>query len=354
MTPGGLRGLRIAALALAPVLAAQAERPVDTLRQAILDAATAGAVDPLATALSPLQAGSTTELDIALADATDAPLADCLAHIVRPPGVPLADWQALARWPGTCDRGDGEGRGAHLQLLDLDGDGRLDLVRETYVGGTGLFSQIELIRQRPDGFAWPPADVGDADARDTMTFSINGRGGDQAFDLIAIDGRIWIVYRDSAYAQDMLTLTRPFNAEPAQDGLRVRYAMRHRVAPQPGSQPSAPSLLAAVDQGLSALATRTGPAPACPERSDDAPRPWHGAGHYTFEFAATFALHHDGDCSEVTVINLLNSDHPAGGQSCCMAWVYDRQATQIAEIALTTERRLLAVDIVPASDIATP
>ncbi|MDR6991429.1 hypothetical protein [Luteimonas sp. 3794] len=185
-----------------------------------------------------------------------------------------------------------------------------------------------------------------------MTFSINGRGGDQAFDLIALDGRVLVVYRDSVYAEDTITLARPFAGPTAQDVVRVRYALRHRVAPQPADTAYPPALLAAVGRGLAGLAQHPGTAAACPERAGDAPRPWHGAGHYTFEYAAAFPVRYNGHCVEVAVVNLLSSYRAPGGQSCCMAWVHDRQGTQIAEIALATERRVLAVDRIPAPEDA--
>ena len=59
-------------------------------------------------------------------------------------------------------------------------------------------------------------------------------------------------------------------------------------------------------------------------------------------------MRHNGHCVEVAVVNLLSSYRAAGGQSCCMAWVHDSEGTQIADIALATERRVLAVDRIPA------
>lgn len=348
MSDAGLRALLVAALGVVSAAAPCAERPVDRLHQAILDAAANGVADPGEAAVSSLRAVEGTVIDVELMDEHGEPLSDCLARSNRPDGVSPADWRALAAWPGICERGDGEGRSARLHLIDLDGDGRLDLVRDTYVGGTGLFSQIELIRQGPDGFARPLTALDDADARDHMTFSINGRGADQAFDLIALDGRVLVVYRDSIYAEDTITLARPFAGPTAQDVVRVRYAMRHRVAPQAADTAYAPALIAAVDRGLAGLAQPPGTAAKCSERAGDAPRPWHGAEHYTFEYAAAFPVRHNGHCVEIVVVNLLSSYRAAGGQSCCMAWVHDRKGTQIADIPLTTERRVLAVDRIPA------
>ena len=337
----------IATVGFAPALAVCAASPADRLRAAILDAAAAGAPDPMDAALADRRHPDGIVLDLELADDQGEPIADCLAGHPRPPGVSPADWQALAAWPGLCDRGDAEGRSARLQLLDLDGDGRLDLIRETYLGGTGLFSQIELLRQRADGFASPRATRATVDTRDIATYSINGRGADQAFDLIDIEGQVLVAYRDSLYAEDTLTLAPPFAAPAAQDALRVRYAMRHRVAP-PSDDAPVSARVAAVDRGLDALARRDSTRRACPQRPGDAPRPWHGAGHYTFEYAAAFDVRHAGDCVEVAVVHLLNSDRAPGGRSCCMARVHDRHGQQVADIALVTDRRVLDVDIIPA------
>ncbi|MDC7805996.1 hypothetical protein PQS31_04060 [Luteimonas sp BLCC-B24] len=340
--------MAFAGLASAPTV--HAATPAEHVRAAILEAAGAGAPDPVDAALAARRHPGGVTLDVALADDEEAPVADCLAGHPRPHGVSPADWQALAAWPGLCVRGDGEGRSARLQLIDLDGDGRLDLIRDTYLGGTGLFSQIELVRQRADGFAPPPVTPDAVDAHDTAVFSINGRGADQAFERVDLNGQVFVAYRDSVYAEDTITLARPFDPA-AQEAVRVRYAMRHRVAP-PADDARPPALDAAVNRALAALARRGDVSRACPPRAGDAPGPWHGAGHYTFEYAATVAVRHAGDCVEVAVVNMLNSYRPPGGRGCCMAWVHDRSGRQIAGIALVTERRVLRIDIVPADPSA--
>ena len=254
-----------AGLASAPTV--HAATPAEHVRAAILEAAGAGAPDPVDAALAARRHPDGVTLDVALADDEEAPVADCLAGHPRPHGVSPADWQALAAWPGLCDRGDGEGRSARLQLIDLDGDGRLDLIRDTYLGGTGLFSQIELVRQRADGFAPPPVTPDAVDAHDTVVFSINGRGADQAFERVDIDGQVFVAYRDSVYAEDTITLARPFDPA-AQEAVRVRYAMRHRVAP-PADDARPPALDAAVNRALAALARRREPglSAACGRRT---------------------------------------------------------------------------------------
>ena len=128
----------LATVGIAPALAVCAASPADRLRAAILDAAATGAPDPVDAALADRRHPDGIVLDLELADDQGEPIADCLAGHPRPPGVSPADWQALAAWPGLCDRGDAEGRSARLQLLDLDGN-------RCQVGLDFIFEQAALL-----------------------------------------------------------------------------------------------------------------------------------------------------------------------------------------------------------------
>ncbi|SOD56733.1 hypothetical protein [Pseudoxanthomonas wuyuanensis] len=287
----------------------------------------------------------------------------------RPPQVPQEDWEHLLKFlqPQPADLFFSENGHIGFILIDLDEDGQRDLLVTVYVGGTGLFSQVLAYRRDPDhGFVAAvhseyPEDAG---------YSINGRGGDQQIALVRLDGRTYLAYRDSHYGQDLLTLHRPLEHDAATGfaapALQLKYRHTHTLAPEhaDGDNDTTPrdtKLDAAIARQLQRLAQarRNGKElsdAACPSPADANPEdgnawPWRDAGHYTFEFVEEFPVRVDDRCYSASIVHFLSS-YRMSYESCCSLWLYSAPGEQIAELPLSSQRQLFAIDIVSQSATA--
>jgi len=334
------------------------------LREAILETARNDQTDPVQAVFDHLRDGTGVGIELALTDENRQPIEPY--DLVCPDGLAETDCKALLDYvSGAGDEYDGEGHSLDLILIDLDGDGLRDLMSEYYTGGTGLYSQIDLIRQDPaNGFSWPQ-DTPETH-RQRVSYSINGRGGDQAFEILRIYGKPYAVYRDSFYGLDEITVGRPFAPIEQRAPIEVRYRYRHR-ARQSGDKPegepndeATADLLAAVNRELSERAwhdteTDSGETEKCPASSEeDGQWPWHGAGHYSFEFAWSFPVRSADRCLAATVVNFLGS-YRTDESACCAVWIYGPDYEQIATFDLVTERRVVSVQAGERNDAdATP
>ncbi|WP_064749321.1 hypothetical protein [Lysobacter antibioticus] len=285
----------------------------------------------------------------------------------RPPGLSDAEWRAFVEaWSAGAIAVESESGGAALTFLDLDEDGRRDLILDQYVGGTGLYSYLSTLRNDP---ATGYTDGG-------ATFSINGRGGDQAVYWLRIDGRSYVAYRDSVYGRDTLTLQRPMTPAPVAAATRpalvVRYRYRHRVLPATADARRDDAVQTALDADADFAAAADGalaevrlhrdgsqrlpdPEARCPAPpgtpADEDVWPWHGAGHYSFDFAAIARVRTPRACYAATVI-AFRSSYLKSHADCCMLWVQTAPGDAIAERPLHTQRwrEEIAVEWVDAGD----
>lgn len=297
----------------------------------------------------------------------------------RPAGVSDGEWRALQRYwaePARAQDDPPESNSREHTLIDLDEDGQRDLVTDTYVGGTGLFTEIAVYRRDPArGFSATDAEAA-ADAELPGVFSINGRGGDQALYWLRIDGRSYAAYRDGDYFQDTVTLSRPLSALAAErawpHALQVRYRHRHALAdaPQDGSQdePQAqatarllaqdPALRQALQRQLQALEfdaqgrqRRPDPAARCPApaTADDPEErerwPWRDAGHYTFDYVADLRIRTPRGCYGASIV-AFRSSYTTSYDTCCVLWGYDGPGQQAFDLPLQSRRERASVAIV--------
>lgn len=273
----------------------------------------------------------------------------------RPPGLSDAEWRALlVAWSAGAIAIESENGGAGLTFLDLDEDGRRDLVVEQYLGGTGLYSYMSTLRNAPG--------AGYVDSDGMTTYSINGRGGDQSLYWLRIDGRSYAAYRDGAYGRDTLTLQRPLAPAPPAGATRpalvLRYRYRHRVLPSAAETRRDDALQAALDADADFTASadraladvrldragrqrRPDPDARCPTPpgtpAEEDAWPWHGAGHYSFDFAATARVRTPQACYAATVI-AFRSSYLKSYAGCCTLWVQTRPGDAVAERPLDTQR----------------
>lgn len=301
---------------------------------------------------------------------------------MQPAGVSAADWQAVRTYLGaasTVQDDVSENGSHHYTLLDLDEDGQRDLLDTAYVGGTGLFTEIAVLRRdAAHGFLAPPNPASEAEPA-TGVFSINGRGGDQALYWLRIDGRSYAAYRDGDYFQDTLTLSRPLSSLSDERSsarvLQVRYRYRHTLAqlPQdpaqttPEDQDAArwlaqhPQLRAVADRelqrlGFDAQGRQRSPNPAarCPvpagigDPEERAQWPWHDAGHYTFDYVADLRLRHGSDCYSASIV-AFRSSYLTSYAACCALWLYAAPGQQAVAVPLLSIRERAGVAVIAAT-----
>ncbi len=76
---------------------------------------------------------------------------DTLITTSKPsPDISDDEWQAFLRSSISADSENGK---VSFTLIDLDGDGKRDLIIDSYVGGTGLFSYTGVLKRGNDDFA---------------------------------------------------------------------------------------------------------------------------------------------------------------------------------------------------------
>lgn len=78
---------------------------------------------------------------------------DTLITTSKPsPDISDDEWQAFLRSSISADSENGK---VSFTLIDLDGDGKRDLIIDSYVGGTGLFSYTGVLKRGDDDL--PPS-----------------------------------------------------------------------------------------------------------------------------------------------------------------------------------------------------
>jgi len=218
----------------------------------------------------------------------------------QPKGVTADEWRAL-RASGI--EGGGENGVGSYTLMDIDGDGQRDLVIDSYVGGTGLFNEISVLRRKGAKFGGigAPNQAGQADdSGPSSLYTTNGRGGNQAGEWIRLRGRVYAAYRNSQYGVDNVYLLRPLTIVGDVPMLTVRYRYRLSVPKVQKNEEKGTSttldnaLHAALTRALGLVDTReardAGAAdkPLCPVpegTSDDDRSNYtsYGPGHYSYE-----------------------------------------------------------------------
>jgi len=368
-----VRAALLAALSLPPLAAASDLDGVLERLRAEIAAVPADDPAPIDTVLARYRDETGVDLQIPVAGDSDAPL----PALVRPPTVTPADWAAVTRYLSESDARHtvpvemGE---LSLSLLDLDGDGQRDLVQSAYSGGTGLYTQVDLLRRDPQrGFVVP-------DSLDPQRpwaqgqYGISGRGSDQGLHWLRIDGVSYIAYRDGDYYGDTLLLNRPLSADPRERSpavqLQVRYGRQHRLADPVMHLDGEPldaqataiagdrrllkhidHLLAALSidgEGVAHFGDEQGrcPVPAGTD-PDEAPAwPWRGAGSYTFDTAGDTVIRSGKQCYSASLI-ALRSSYAGDHALCCQLWLYRGPGEQAATLDLRSRRWVSRVTLVP-------
>ncbi len=171
---------------------------------------------------------------------------DTLITTSKPsPDISDDEWQAFLRSSISADSENGK---VSFTLIDLDGDGKRDLIIDSYVGGTGLFSYTGVLKRGDDDFA--AVNGSDSDNGDDFDagvpgalFSINGRGANQWNHWVKINGQVYALWYNGQFGEDNLYLLRPFSTTSQTPAVTVRYRYTLNSIRSPEKdQPLTPSL----------------------------------------------------------------------------------------------------------------
>ncbi|WP_325080710.1 DUF1176 domain-containing protein [Klebsiella aerogenes] len=271
-----------------------------------------------------------------LSYADDAPVS------TTKPAADISDdeWQAFLHSDISADSENGK---VSFTLIDLDGDGKRDLIIDSYVGGTGLFSYTGVLKRGDSAFeSVTNADSNDDDNFDAgvpgALYSINDRGANQWGRWIRINGQVYALWFNGVFGEDNLYLLRPFNQSELTPVITIRYRYNLNIisAAENGQTPTPAlndkdktELLRSLEVMQSNL-LKDKPAdgsdePICPippgTAKDDADSYYAGvAGHYTVEtvawipvwlndkcFIGTIFSHHGAYLHGVDAILTINS-----------------------------------------------
>lgn len=230
------------------------------------------------------------------------------------PEISDDEWRAFSRSSISADSELGY---VNFTLVDLDGDGKRDLIINSYVGGTGLFSYTGVLKRGGDKFFAVNEDpYGDDFGVSGALYSENGRGANQWGQWVRINGQIYALWLNGIYGEDNLYLLRPFSADDKIPFVTVRYRYEYNtdsIEPREEGQPLTPKLdtkdktkLINALNKMQSMYSKNQPAsysvsPICPIPDGTPPEKAENystgiAGNYTSEPVAVIPVWVNGEC----------------------------------------------------------
>lgn len=163
------------------------------------------------------------------------------------PSADISDdeWQAFLHSDISADLENGK---VSFTLIDLDNDGRRDLIIDSYVGGTGLFSYTGVLKRGDDTFdSVNGSDSDDDDDFDAgvpgALYSLNGRSANQWSRWVRINGQVYALWYNGQFGEDNLYLLRPFSPTDRTPAVTIRYRYTLDTISSPEKdQPLTPAL----------------------------------------------------------------------------------------------------------------
>jgi hypothetical protein len=309
------------------------------------------------TKISPLESNSASELS-------------CVWPDERPPGVTADEWEAIIKSEVLAM---GEIGCADYTLMDMDGDGKRDLLIGVYEGGTGLWSRYSAMQRIDARFLGEinlDANETQGDSTDskesTFGYSINGRGGNQHGYWVRLQNRMYVAYLDGHYGEDTIYLLRPFVRSAEVPMLRVSYRysfhvprrQKTRTDDKSGRELEAGVTIStdlqrtmegAIRKFISPYASNDSgaisvPCPSPVGISDDDKSLYNhfGPGHYTFEIVGSFSFWWKKQCHLAQVINRFGRYQPDNG---LIATLNVRKPTESAEISYAVHAKRTLVGL---------
>lgn len=303
--------LTLMAFALPVQAADHAAADAAALRKAIQTHSAKDKEFALENALRSLQARAPVQIEAVRRSESDPE--SCIWPSRKPADVTKDEWRALRR---SLQPQVGEMGCSTYLLVDMNEDGRRDLLESIYVGGTGLFSYYYAYKRRGQRFVLPNLgkqhDDEEVEESGQELFSTNERGANQWYELIRLQGRFYIAYVEGSFGQDNVTLLRPTDRAQRVAKIQVSYRYqfsvpRRQTFGQQGQMREVvlrPALQTALE---AALARHVGvqpaqeyrqmcPAPAGASEEEAATYAGFGPGHYSFETLADFPVWWQGRC----------------------------------------------------------
>ncbi|MCB6780347.1 DUF1176 domain-containing protein [Citrobacter sp. 210820-DFI.7.8] len=159
------------------------------------------------------------------------------------PEISDDEWLAFSR---TTFSVDSENGGVNFTLIDLDDDGKRDLIINSYVGGTGLFSYTGVLKRGDNAFVVVNGKQDDDDfGVPGALFSENGRGANQWSQWVRINGKVYALWYNGLYNEEKLYLLRPFSPDEKAPVVTVHYRYEYdmnSIEPREEGQPLLPKL----------------------------------------------------------------------------------------------------------------
>lgn len=245
----------------------------------------------------------------------------------RKPSAAISDaeWQAFVNSKIVVDS---SAENISFTLVDLDNDGKRDLIVHSYVGGTSLYDYTGVRRNDGNQFSvvdsrfnanhdmWPMSGV---------LFSTAGRGADQEGQWLEINGQIYALVRDGVFGSDTFWLLRPFTNTAHAPAVTMRYHYDLRLSSgddvpstlTPDEQNALMAELERVQQSLNHdKPLRAADAPVCPVPPGtpaDALIFYSAGRPVTYaEQVAMLPAWHNGSCYVGTLIYLYDYSSESG------------------------------------------
>jgi hypothetical protein len=132
---------------------------------------------------------------------------------------------------------DSENGKVSFTLVDLDNDGKRDLIIDSYIGGTGLFSYTGVLRRGiirliPSITAIPMTTMISTLAYPGAVFP-QRRGANQWNQWVRINGQVYALWYNGQFGEDNLYLLRPFSPTDRSPAVTIRYRYRLETLSSP-------------------------------------------------------------------------------------------------------------------------
>ncbi|SUX70935.1 Uncharacterised protein [Citrobacter braakii] len=270
------------------------------------------------------------------------------------PEISDDEWQAFSR---TTFSVDSENGGVNFTLIDLDDDGKRDLIINSYVGGTGLFSYTGVLKRGDNAFVVVNGKQDDDNfGVPGALFSENGRGANQWSQWVRINGKVYALWYNGLYNEEKLYLLRPFSPDEKAPVVAVHYRYEYdmnSIEPREEGQPLLPKLntkdktklITELNKMQSILLQNQqasdGVSPICPipagTLQEDADNYSSGiAGNYTSEPVAAIPVWVNGEC-------LIGSVESYFGRGEFITLVSPKDQDIVGEYSVTGTRHVTSI-----------